>query len=84
MMSEIDQIINHSSRQEIIEFLQNPESEFDSVILCYHTTDGEYGFRKMDSSSIVSIVGMLRVIGKYWERIEVDGLITDSEEDEEA
>ncbi len=81
-MNEIDKIISRSSRQELVEFLQDPECELDSAVLCYRKPDGEYGFRKLEGSSITSIIGMLRVICQYYERIEVDVLLeTEDEED---
>lgn len=79
---EIDKILSRSNHQELIDFLQDPECDLESAILCYHTTNGDYGYQQLDGSSMPSIVGMLRIIGKYFERIEVDG-IAEMDEDED-
>ncbi|KKL25411.1 hypothetical protein LCGC14_2405630, partial [marine sediment metagenome] len=79
---QLDKLLGRSSRQELVEFLQDPECDLDSAILCYRKTNGDYGYQKLEGSAITSIVGMLRIIGKYFERIEVDG-IAEMDEDED-
>ena len=82
MMSEIDKIKNHSSRREMIDFLEDTEVDLDSAVLLYREPSGEYGFRKLDGSSNLMLIGMLRSTTKLFERIEVDGLEEDMEDEE--
>jgi hypothetical protein len=83
MMSEIDKIINQSSRQELIEFLGDNSFELESAILLYRKPDGEYGFRKLDGSSNLALIAILRVMTKLFEREEVDSLEDEMESEDE-
>lgn len=83
MMSEIDKIINQSSRQELIEFLGDKSFELDSALLLYHKPDGEYGFRKLDGSNTPALIGMLRVVTRLFEENEVEVLGDNMDEEEE-
>lgn len=83
MMSEIDKIINQSSRQELIEFLGDTSFDLDSALLLYCKQNGEYGFRKLDTSSNIFLIGMLKVICNLFERVKTDAIEEDTEEKEE-
>lgn len=81
-MTEIDKIKQNSSRAELIEMLQNPENDYDSLILIHHSTDNKYGFFQVEGSSTTAIIGMLRVITQHLEQKEVVGFNDNESEDE--
>lgn len=62
MANEIDKIIKNSSRQEIIDFLSDPKNEFDTLLVCWHTSDRNFGFSILKFSDGMTSLGLLDVI----------------------
>lgn len=81
-MNDIDKILQSSSRKDLIEFLQDDNNKFDTMMILYTTEDDKFGFNVLERSHDIKLLGLLNAITKYYGNY-IDDLLFNASKDED-